>query len=342
MSNPSKNNWKLKLPFLILLVVGTVFIIRRNANMPYQKDSGTIFGTFYHITYQSSESLQQGIEAELQKVDQSLSPFNKQSVITAINNNTNMQVNDMFRTVFQTAMKVSEETGGDFDITVSPLVNLWGFGFKNDLLPDSSKVDSLRQIIGYQKVKLVGNKIQKDDERMMLDCSSIAKGYGVDVVANYLRSKGVQNFMVEIGGEVVTQGLSDRQKPWRIGITKPVDDPTGSSQELQEILQLENEALATSGNYRNFRVENGKKYAHTINPHTGYPVSHNLLSATVIAQNCMIADAYATSFMVMGLEKAKAFLENHPELTVYLIYSDENSNNQVFYTPSLEKKLTKE
>lgn len=342
MSNPSKNNWKLKLPFLILLIVGTVFIIRRNADMPYQKDSGTIFGTFYHITYQSSESLLQGIEAELQKVDQSLSPFNKQSVITAINNNTDMQVDEMFRTVFQTAMKVSEETDGDFDITVSPLVNLWGFGFKNDLLPDSSKVDSLRQIIGYQKVKLVGNKIQKDDARMMLDCSSIAKGYGVDVVANYLRSKGVQNFMVEIGGEVVTQGMSDRQKPWRIGITKPVDDPTGSSQELQEILQLENEALATSGNYRNFRVENGKKYAHTINPHTGYPVSHNLLSATVIAQNCMIADAYATSFMVMGLEKAKAFLENHPELTAYLIYSDESGNNQVFYTPSLEKKLTKE
>lgn len=342
MSTPNKINWKWKLPFLLLLIVGSILIIRRDAEAPYQKDSGTVFGTFYHITYQSKDNLHQEIEAELAKVDASLSPFNKESIISAINNNTNMEVNDMFKLVFQTAMTISEQTEGDFDITVSPLVNLWGFGFKNDIRPDSAVIDSLKQFIGYEKVKLVDNQIQKEDERIMLDCSSIAKGFGVDAVANLLRQKGVQNFMVEIGGEVVTQGISNRKRPWRIGISKPIDDPMAANQETQQILLLNNEAMATSGNYRNFRIEDGKKYAHTINPHSGYPVDHNLLSATVIAKDCMTADGYATAFMVMGLEKTKQFLQSHPELTVYLIYSDENGENQVFYTPSLEEKFALE
>ena len=342
MSTPNKINWKWKLPFLLLLIVGSILIIRRDAEAPYQKDSGTVFGTFYHITYQSKDNLHEEIEAELAKVDASLSPFNKESIISAINNNTNMEVNDMFKLVFQTAMTISEQTEGDFDITVSPLVNVWGFGFKNDIRPDSTVIDSLKQFIGYEKVKLVDNQIQKEDERIMLDCSSIAKGFGVDAVANLLRQKGVQNFMVEIGGEVVTQGISNRKLPWRIGISKPIDDPMAANQETQQILLLNNEAMATSGNYRNFRIEDGKKYAHTINPHSGYPVDHNLLSATVIAKDCMTADGYATAFMVMGLEKTKQFLQSHPELTVYLIYSDENGENQVFYTPSLEEKFALE
>lgn len=340
MDNKQNNKWIWKLPFLILLIVGSILIIRQNANAPYQKDSGTIFGTFYHITYQSNTNYHEEIKAELAKVDASLSPFNKESIITAINNNSDMKVNDMFKVVFETAMKISEQTDGDFDITVSPLVNLWGFGFKNDIEPDSAVVDSLKEFIGYQKIKMVNNNIQKEDDRIMLDCSSIAKGFGVDVVAALLSRKGVQNFMIEIGGEVVTHGISSRKQPWRIGITKPIDDMMAATQETQQILSLNNEALATSGNYRNFRIVDGKKYAHTINPHTGYPADHNLLSATVIAKDCMTADGYATAFMVMGLEKTKLFLENHPELVVYLIYSNEQGENQVYYTPSLEQKFS--
>lgn len=340
MDNKQNNKWIWKLPFLILLIVGSILIIRQNANAPYQKDSGTIFGTFYHITYQSNTNYHEEIKAELAKVDASLSPFNKESIITAINNNSDMKVNDMFKVVFETAMKISEQTDGDFDITVSPLVNLWGFGFKNDIEPDSAVVDSLKEFIGYQKIIMVNNNIQKEDDRIMLDCSSIAKGFGVDVVAALLSRKGVQNFMIEIGGEVVTHGISSRKQPWRIGITKPIDDMMAATQETQQILSLNNEALATSGNYRNFRIVDGKKYAHTINPHTGYPADHNLLSATVIAKDCMTADGYATAFMVMGLEKTKLFLENHPELVVYLIYSNEQGENQVYYTPSLEQKFS--
>lgn len=337
-----KHNWNWKLPFLIVLVVGSILIIRHNGNeAPYQKDSGTIFGTFYHITYQSEQNLKEEIETELKAVDASLSPFNENSIITAINNNSNMEVNDMFKTVFETAMKISKETDGDFDITVSPLVNLWGFGFKNDIRPDSAVIDSLKQFIGYEKIKLNGSSIEKSDDRILLDCSSIAKGFGVDVVARLLTKKGIKNYMVEIGGEIVTQGISQKKQPWRIGISKPVDDVLGTNQETQEILELNDEALATSGNYRNFRMEDGKKYAHTINPHSGYPVDHNLLSATVIAKDCMTADGYATAFMVMGIEKAKLFLESHPELVVYLIYSDEKGDNQIYYTPSLAEKFSK-
>lgn len=337
-----KHNWNWKLPFLIVLVVGSILIIRHNGNeAPYQKDSGTIFGTFYHITYQSEQNLKEEIETELKAVDASLSPFNENSIITAINNNSNMKVNDMFKTVFETAMKISKETDGDFDITVSPLVNLWGFGFKNDIRPDSAVIDSLKQFIGYEKIKLNGSSIEKSDDRILLDCSSIAKGFGVDVVARLLTKKGIKNYMVEIGGEIVTQGISQKKQPWRIGISKPVDDVLGTNQETQEILELNDEALATSGNYRNFRMEDGKKYAHTINPHSGYPVDHNLLSATVIAKDCMTADGYATAFMVMGIEKAKLFLESHPELVVYLIYSDEKGDNQIYYTPSLAEKFSK-
>lgn len=344
-----KHRWAWKLPFLVLLMVGTAWIIRQHTQEQdpttagsYQKDSGSIFGTFYHITYQSPCSLQKEIEQTLADVDHSLSPFNKESIISALNNNTHMEVDEMFEQVFRTAMQISEQTDGDFDITVSPLVNLWGFGFKNDIRPDSASVDSLRQLVGYQKVHLEGRTLHKDDDRIMLDCSSIAKGFGVDKVAEMLRNHGVTNFMVEIGGEVVTQGESEQQRPWRIGISKPVDDPTGSNQELEQILSLNDEALATSGNYRNFRIENGQKYAHTINPHTGYPVQHNLLSATVIAKDCMTADGYATAFMVMGLQRSIEFLAQHPELSAYLIYTDgEKDTYQVYHTPSLEAKFAR-
>ena len=335
----SKKKLLLQSAFLAFLIIGTVIIVRQQRSTPYQKDTGFIFGTVYNITYQYDKSLKADIEAELKKVDGSLSPFNKHSIITKINRNEDVTVDKMFADVFNLARQISTETDGAFDITVAPLVNAWGFGFKNDPQPTRHAIDSLKQLTGYMKVSLDGMKVSKKDPRMMLDCSAIAKGYACDVVAEYLRRRGIENFMVEIGGEIVTQGINEKRLPWKIGVTKPVDDSLNTNQELQTVLNVTNKAMATSGNYRNFYYKNGKKYAHTIDPVTGYPVQHNILSATVIADNCATADAYATAFMVMGLDKAKAVLGRHPELMAYFIYSDKNGNNAVWFSPTMRDKI---
>ena len=325
----------IQLPALLLLIVGTVFVIRQQQSMPYQHDEGMVFGTFYSITYQYDKDLKAEIEAQLNEVDKSLSPFNKQSIITAINDNKPVKLNQMFLSVFDLAKQVSEDTDGAFDITVAPLVNAWGFGFKNDCPPTKQAVDSLLQLIGYKKVSLVGKNIKKQDPRIMLDCSAIAKGYGSDVVARYLKNQGIKNFMVEIGGEIVTSGINPKRLPWAIGVEKPVDDSLAQSKELQTVLNITDKAMATSGNYRNFYYKDGKKYAHTIDPKTGYPVQHTILSATVICNECARADAYATSFMVMGLDKAKSILDRHPDLKAYIIY-DDHGQYKVWKSDGLE------
>ena len=328
-----------QLPFLVLLIVGTVLIIRQQRSTPYQKSADFIFGTSFHVTYQCDSDLTESIKTELMKVDASLSPFNEESVISAINNNKEVRPDQMFIEVFNLAMGISKDTDGAFDITVAPLVNAWGFGFKNGSQPSKQQVDSLMQIVGYQKVRLTDGIVMKHDPRIMLDCSAIAKGYGTDRVAKLLRSRGVENFMVEIGGEIVTRGVNPDRKPWKIGVTKPTDDSLHVGHELQTILNVTNKAMATSGNYRNFYYKGGKKYAHTIDPKTGYPVQHSILSATVITKNCAVADAYATSFMVMGLEKAQKVLERHPELMAYFIYSDDDGDMAVWFSPSLKDKI---
>lgn len=328
-----------QIPFLLVLIIGTIVIIRQQHTAPYQHDTGFIFGTVYNVTYQSDRSLKKEIEAQMKLVDQALSTFNKQSIISAINNNKPVEVNQMFKDVFTLAETVSAETDGAFDITVAPLVNEWGFGFKSGVKPTPQVIDSLRTLVGYRKVHLDGDRIVKADPHIMLDCSAIAKGYGSDVVARYLRQQGIKNFMVEIGGEIVTSGISEKRLPWKIGVTKPVDDSLQTSQELQTVLNVTDKAMATSGNYRNFYYKDGKKYAHTIDPKTGYPVQHSILSSTVIAGNCATADAYATSFMVLGMEGAKAVLKRHPELMVYFIYADDKGNNQVWYSPSMKDKI---
>ena len=328
-----------QLPFLVLLIVGTVLIIRQQRSTPYQKSADFIFGTSFHVTYQCDSDLTESIKTELMKVDASLSPFNEESVISAINNNKEVRPDQMLIEVFNLAMGISKDTDGAFDITVAPLVNAWGFGFKNGSQPSKQQVDSLMQIVGYQKVRLTDGIVMKHDPRIMLDCSAIAKGYGTDRVAKLLRSRGVENFMVEIGGEIVTRGVNPDRKPWKIGVTKPTDDSLHVGHELQTILNVTNKAMATSGNYRNFYYKGGKKYAHTIDPKTGYPVQHSILSATVITKSCAVADAYATSFMVMGLEKAQKVLERHPELMAYFIYSDDDGDMAVWFSPSLKDKI---
>ena len=328
-----------QLPFLMLLIIGTILIIRQQRNMPYQTNKGPVFGTFYTITYQSDKDYHDDIKAALLQVDSALSMFNEQSVISRINQGNGGEVNQMFLDVFEKAMQVSEETEGAFDITVAPLVNAWGFGFKNGEMPSRQQVDSIRQFVGWKKVSLKGKTIHKADRRVMLDCSAIAKGYGVDVVAKVLKERNVTNYMVEIGGEIITHGISPKRVPWKVGVIKPTEDSLATGTEYQTILNVTDKAMATSGNYRNFYYKGGKRYAHTIDPKTGYPVQHNILSATVLANDCATADAYATSFMVMGLEGAQRILERHSELMAYLIYTDKNNQLQVWFSPSLKDKI---
>ena len=338
-----KWSWKLFLQalFLIFLIIGTIFIVKQQQSMPYQSDSGFVFGTVYHITYQSEENLKEEIDATLKSVDDEFSMFNEQSTVSKINRGESPVLNKMFLEVYGMAIDINGETNGAFDVTVAPLVNAWGFGFKTEQMPEKHQVDSLRAITGMKHLTLdvSRNVLHKDDARVMLDFSAIAKGYGSDCVARLLERKGIKNFMVEIGGEVVTRGISSSRLPWRIGVTKPTDDSLQLQQELQTVLNVTDRAMATSGNYRNFYYHGGRKYAHTIDPHTGYPVQHSILSATVLADNCATADAYATSFMVMGMEKAKAVLERHPELMVYFIYTDTEGQFAVWYSPSLKEKI---
>jgi thiamine biosynthesis lipoprotein len=321
MDKTRKKKLLWQVPFLLLLIAGTVFVIRQQHAMPYQHHQGFVFGTGYNVSYQADENLQPAIEAELAKVDGEFSMFNDSSTVSRMNRGEHPQPSPMFTEVYELAQTVSKETDGAFDITVAPLVNAWGFCFKHEQLPTRKQVDSLLLI------------------RNQFDFAAIAKGYGCDIIARLMQQHGIQNYMIEIGGEVITKGISPSRVPWRIGVVKPTEDTLGTCGELLATLNLSDCSMATSGNYRNFYYKDGKKYAHTIDPHTGYPVQHSLLSATVLAPTCATADAYATSFMVMGLDKARELLSRHTELMAYFIYTDEQGQLAVWYSPALKDKI---
>jgi thiamine biosynthesis lipoprotein len=326
MKNKKSLYWQI--PLLVLLIAGTFYIARQNRNerqkiqrlqYAYQHDKGQAFGTFYSVTYQSPANLQSSIDEALALVDGEFSMFNEHSTVAAINRGEDPLRSSMFEEVYRLAQQVTADTDGAFDITVAPLVNAWGFGFKNEQMPTAEQVDSLLKI------------------RSQMDFSAIAKGYGCDMVARALEEHGVTNYMVEIGGEVVTRGVNPRGQQWNIGVSKPSDDAqSGETTELQTILAVSDAAMATSGNYRNFYYKGGRKYAHTIDPRTGYPVQHELLSATVLAPRCAVADAYATAFMVLGLDSARQVLKRHPEMQAYLIYTDAEGRLTEWHSPSLQ------
>ena len=311
-----------QLPLLLLLIIGTWYVAHERQQtpqeIPYQTDHGMVFGTVYNITYQSEKNLQEDVEQALSQVDGEFSMFNEKSTVAAINRGEEPQRSAMFNEVFELAQRVSDDTDGAFDITVAPLVNAWGFGFKHEQMPTKEQVDSLLKI------------------RSQLDFSAIAKGYGCDIVARVLANQGVANYMVEIGGEVVTKGHNPKGQQWRIGITKPIEDSLATeSSQLQAVLAVNDMAMATSGNYRKFYYKDNRRYAHTIDPRTGYPVQHDLLSATVMAPTCAMADAYATAFMVLGMEKAKAVLKRHTDMKAYFIYTDAKGDYAVWHSPEL-------
>jgi thiamine biosynthesis lipoprotein len=300
----------------------------------YIFNEGFVYGTIYHITYESPDGsdLHDKIKSELNRFDFSLSTFNPESVVSKINNNTSVQTDSLFRKVFLRSIEIWESSQRAFDPTVAPLVNAWGFGFKHAENITQNLIDSLLQFTGMEKIKLQADTICKSDQRVMLDFSAIAKGYAVDVIGTLLENLGCKSYMVEIGGEVVTKGINPRGAVWQIGINQPNDDEPLTPNQFQAIIAISGKGLATSGNYRNFYEKDGKKYAHTINPASGFPVDHNLLSATVIANDCMTADAYATAFMVLGTEKAMELASNLHDIEVFLIYDDENGERKVMQT----------
>jgi len=321
----------------ILLLLAAISTSCGDKPLEYKDFTGPIFGTFFNITYEYFENkdLDQNIIELMDEFDRSLSTYNPESVISRINaNDTGVRPDAYFRTVFNRAQQISMRTKGAFDITVAPLVNAYGFGFtKRDSLVSDERIEELLGITGYTKVHVKGDEVIKENPRLMLDVSAIAKGYAVDVVSMFLEDEGVENYLVEIGGEIRCRGLNRKGNKWRVGVDKPIEKML--DRQIQVILNLTDISMATSGNYRQFYEENDIKYSHTIDPETGKPVYHNLLSATVLAPDCMTADAFATAFMVMGLEKAMEYVNSDPELEGYFIF-DKDEIFHSTYSEGLE------
>ena len=294
----------------------------------YYHNEGRIFGTYYNIRYEATENYHDCIKASLQSIDKSLSMFNPNSVISKVNRNDSVVLDSLFITMFNEAQAISLLSDGAFDITVAPLVNAWGFGTKNQEPKTKTQdinIDSIKAFVGYDKVHLKIHCLQKDDERITLDASAIAKGYACDIVANTLRQMGCENLLVDIGGEVVLQGVNDKGKAWKVGISKPKNNGEGMDNTLQEVIASTKLCMATSGNYLQYYIVENERRSHTIDPRTGYPVEHPLLSATVSASSCMRADALATACMVLGEKEALNMIECTPDAACYLIIAQADS-----------------
>ncbi len=308
----------------------------------YYSFQGFTQGTSYSITYQhpTLNDLQDEIDSILRVFDSSLSSYDSTSIISAINrNNPGVRTDTLFRTVFRESSRVYQITGGAFDITLAPLINAWGFGPGQQQDVDSAMVDSLLQYVGMDKISLAGDQMHKTIPQVKLNVNAIAQGYSVDVLASYLEGLACNNYMVEVGGEIRTRGLNTKGNFWRIGVDRPEVGNMIPGKQLQVIISMHNRSLATSGNYRKFYEKDGVMITHSIDPATGYPKRSNLLSVSILCDECMTADAYATACMVMGLDKAKDFVENQKGVDAYFIYGDEFGNYQVWHTNGPKKYI---
>ena len=328
----------------IILFVVAVMLIGCTSNkkqeteeLTFHNDSGEILHTYFHIKYEYSRSVKEEIMEALEKFDQSLNPFRENSIIHKVNNNVPTELDALFTEVFNKSMEISRKTDGKFDVTASPFINAWGFGFKDMDNVTPEKIDSMKVFVGYNKIRIENGAVVKDDPRVQINTSAIAKGYSCDIVADVLESFGINNYMVEIGGEITMKGTNEKGDCWRIGIDKPTDDALAMNRELQLILSVCDKAVATSGNYRNFYVKDGVKYSHTIDPQTGYPSEQNILGATIIADDCMTADAYATAFMAMGLEKSVEVAKTIAGLHYYFIYGKPDGEVDVLYSDEFQQ-----
>ena len=323
-----------------ILFISLISLLFISCKQTYQEEQGIIFRTFYQVKYQSDTLLTEKIKAELATFDLSLNPFNPNSILAKVNRNEEVDVDHWFTVVFNKAMEVSEQSDGLFDVTAAPLINLWGFGFESydEISPEI--VDSIKTFVGYKKVRLEGSRVIKDDPRLLLNFSAIAKGYACDVIAALLEREGVENYMVDIGGEITAKGKNAKGVCWRLRINEPEGDAFIMKNTFKEVIQLcGKNGMATSGDYRNFYIKDGIKYAHTIDPTTGYPAEQNILSATIVASDCMTADAYATAFMAMGFDAACRMAEQIPEIEYYIIYTGDDSFTRIEYSEGMSSML---
>ncbi len=326
-------NFLRKSSFLIIIVFAFVSCSKNNKVEDYTL-KGFVFGTTYKITYlNTSKNYQKSVDSLFYLMNKSLSTYITTSDISKINNgDTTIVVDDLFLEVFKKSKKIHKKTNGYFDPTVGNLVNAWGFGPKREKKNlTNSEVQNQMQYVGFDKVTLVNNKVDKKYPEIYLDFNATAKGFGIDMIARFLEQKNIHNYLVEIGGEIRTKGVKENNIPWTILLVDPIDKEGSDGYKK---INLSNKSMATSGNYRKFRVsENGQKFVHTINPKTGLAKESNLLSASVIAaKDCADVDAFATAFMAMGLEKTKAFLEKHKDLQVILLFTNDAGNLEEFTT----------
>ncbi len=326
----------------LLVLVFSLSFLSCQQPKSYSLLQGDIFHTVYHIKYDLNKDYRQAVDSTFESFSLSLNPFEAKSRLTAINRNETNIVDKDFIKVWAMVERIAKASGGRYDPTASPLINAWGFGFKNgeDSL-SQHKIDSLLTFVGYQKIQLQNDSLLKADPRMVFDLSSISKGYCSDLVGQTLETKGAKNYLVELGGEIAFRGKNERGEPWHIGINKPIEDSTGLINELELIISLDREqgGLATSGNYRNFKVKNDKKYAHTLNPLTGYPTQTDVLSATILAPSCMQADGLATACMTLSSAEVPSFLAHFPEVEYLLILADDKGGFRTLMSEGLEKLI---
>lgn len=322
------------------IVAAAIMIFRQTGDAPavYRTASGVVWHTTYNITYESSRDLGDSIIAVTGGIDMSASMFNPRSVLSRINNNSSNCADSMVAKLLQRSQEINRETGGAFDPTIAPLMRLWKTQDTVATLPDEAAIDSVMQFVGMDKVRLAnGNQVIKSDSRLQLDFNAIAKGLGCDEVGRMLKRNGVTNYLVEIGGEITASGVNERGLPWHVSIDLPIESNDTVMHSSALVLQLDKGGIATSGNYRNYKIVDGRKVAHIIDPRTGHTAISNLLSATVIATDCMNADAYATALMVMGLDRARKFADDRNDLSVVLIYADADGRLQVWRSPGVAK-----
>ena len=307
---------------LFALAIAVVMMFCSRDRKRFFTNEGIVWTTEYHITYEASRDLGDSIQLIFNKLDMSVSPYNKASLISAINGNTSSLVDAYLKRLIDASRIVNRESDGAFDPTVMPLVNAWGFGYKNGTLPSRAQIDSILLFIGMDKIALHGDTIVKSDPRVMLDFSSIAKGMACDEIGRMLARNGAANWLVEIGGEVMASGINSRGTSWHVSVDMPTDEQQADSHESALTLAIDSGAVATSGNYRKWRIEDGHKLSHIIDPHTGDSQAGTLLSVTVIANDCMTADAWATACMVMGENQVKKLMQNQRDLGVMTISAD--------------------
>ncbi len=326
---------------LVALAVAVTAMFCSRDRKRFFSHEGVVWTTEYHITYEASRDLNDSIQYILSTLDMSVSPYNKASLLSALNGNATSRTDAYIRRLLETSRTVHRESGGAYDPTVMPLVNAWGFGYKSGTLPSRAQLDSILCFVGLDKVQLHGDTLIKQDPRLMLDFSSIAKGMACDEIGRMLTRNGASNWLVEIGGEVMTSGVNKRGTAWQVSVDMP-DDGGNAEHESALTLSLDSGAVATSGNYRKWREENGNKLSHIIDPQTGNSQVGTLLSVTVTANDCMTADAWATACMVMGQEKVKNMMQGCRDLGVMTIAADTLTDNLIVWSnATLAEKIGK-